>query len=202
MSVAYEGAVADLISELGRLPGVGPKGAQRIAFHILAADTDDVTRLAEALIQVKARVRFCVTCGNVAEAEQCRICLDPRRNDTQICVVEEPRDVIAIERTREYRGRYHVLGGAINPIDGVGPDDLRIRELMQRLASGEVTEVIIATDPNVEGEATASYLSRLLGTMGLAVTRLASGLPVGGDLEYADEITLGRAFEGRVKIHV
>lgn len=161
-----------------------------------------MTRLAEALIQVKAKVRFCVTCGNVAEAEQCRICLDPRRNDAQICVVEEPRDVIAIERTREYRGRYHVLGGAINPIDGVGPDDLRIRELMQRLASGAVTEVIIATDPNVEGEATASYLSRLLGSMGLAVTRLASGLPVGGDLEYADEITLGRAFEGRVKVHV
>lgn len=202
MSAAYEGAVAELIAELGRLPGVGPKGAQRIAFHILAADTADVTRLAEALIQVKAKVRFCVTCGNVAEAEQCRICLDPRRNDAQICVVEEPRDVIAIERTREYRGRYHVLGGAINPIDGVGPDDLRIRELMQRLASGVVTEVIIATDPNVEGEATASYLSRLLGSMGLAVTRLASGLPVGGDLEYADEITLGRAFEGRVKVHV
>lgn len=202
MSAAYEGAVAELIAELGRLPGVGPKGAQRIAFHILAADTADVTRLAEALIQVKAKVRFCVTCGNVAEAEQCRICLDPRRNDAQICVVEEPRDVIAIERTREYRGRYHVLGGAINPIDGVGPDDLRIRELMQRLASGAVTEVIIATDPNVEGEATASYLSRLLGSMGLAVTRLASGLPVGGDLEYADEITLGRAFEGRVKVHV
>ncbi|HCX85122.1 MAG TPA: recombination protein RecR [Micrococcales bacterium] len=200
MSAAYEGAVADLIAELGRLPGVGPKSAQRIAFHILSADTDDVARLADALIQVKARVRFCAICGNVAESEQCRICADPRRNDTQICVVEEPRDVVAIERTREFRGRYHVLGGAINPIDGVGPDDLRIRELMTRLASGVVTEVIIATDPNVEGEATAAYLSRLLGSMGVAVTRLASGLPVGGDLEYADEITLGRAFEGRVRL--
>ncbi|TGO06593.1 recombination mediator RecR [Serinibacter arcticus] len=198
MSTAYEGAVADLIAELGQLPGVGPKGAQRIAFHVLASDTADVARLAEALIQVKARVRFCVVCGNVAEAEKCRICVDERRNDTQICVVEEPRDVVAIERTREFRGRYHVLGGAINPINGIGPDELRIRELMTRLADGTVTEVIIATDPNVEGEATASYLSRLLGSMGLAVTRLASGLPVGGDLEYADEITLGRAFEGRV----
>lgn len=201
MSTAYEGAVADLIAELGQLPGVGPKGAQRIAFHVLAADTSDVARLAEALIQVKARVRFCATCGNVAEAEKCRICLDERRNGTQICVVEEPRDVVAIERTREFRGRYHVLGGAINPINGIGPDELRIRELMTRLADGTVTEVIIATDPNVEGEATASYLSRLLGSMGLAVTRLASGLPVGGDLEYADEITLGRAFEGRVRMH-
>ena len=201
MSTAYEGAVADLIAELGQLPGVGPKGAQRIAFHVLAADTSDVARLAEALIQVKARVRFYATCGNVAEAEKCRICLDERRNGTQICVVEEPRDVVAIERTREFRGRYHVLGGAINPINGIGPDELRIRELMTRLADGTVTEVIIATDPNVEGEATASYLSRLLGSMGLAVTRLASGLPVGGDLEYADEITLGRAFEGRVRMH-
>ena len=201
MSVAYEGAVADLIAELGQLPGVGPKGAQRIAFHILSTDTADVARLAEALIQVKAKVRFCATCGNVAESEQCRICVDPRRNETQICVVEEPRDVVAIERTREFRGRYHVLGGAINPINGIGPDELRIRELMTRLASGVVTEVIIATDPNVEGEATASYLSRLLGSMGVAVTRLASGLPVGGDLEYADEITLGRAFEGRVRLN-
>lgn len=201
MSAAYDGAVADLIAELGQLPGVGPKGAQRIAFHILSTDAADVHRLADALVQVKARVRFCVTCGNVAEAEQCRICLDPRRSDTQLCVVEEPRDVVAIERTREYRGRYHVLGGAINPIDGVGPDDLRIRELMQRLASGVVTEVIIATDPNVEGEATAAYLSRLLSSMEIAVTRLASGLPVGGDLEYADEITLGRAFEGRVQVN-
>lgn len=201
MSMAYDGAVADLIAELGRLPGVGPKGAQRIAFHILSTDAADVNRLAEALVQVKAKVRFCVVCGNVAESEKCRICTDPRRNETQICVVEEPRDVVAIERTREFRGRYHVLGGAINPINGVGPDDLRIRELMTRLADGAVTEVILATDPNVEGEATASYLSRLLGSMGVAVTRLASGLPVGGDLEYADEITLGRAFEGRVRLH-
>lgn len=187
----------DLIDELGRLPGVGPKGAQRIAFHLLQADAVDVKRLVDALTEVKARVRFCATCGNVAEGEQCRICADPRRDPTAICVVEEPKDVVAIERTREFRGRYHVLGGAISPIEGVGPDDLRIKELMARLADGEVTEVIIATDPNLEGEATASYLARFLATMGVKVTRLASGLPVGGDLEYADEVTLGRAFEGR-----
>ena len=201
MSGAYEGAVQDLITELGRLPGVGPKSAQRIAFFVLSSDGEDVKRLADALLEVKARVRFCITCGNVSEQERCRICVDERRNSTQICVFEEPRDVVAIERTREFRGRYHVLGGAINPIDGVGPDDLRIRELMMRLADGVVTEVIIATDPNVEGEATASYLSRLLNSVGVAVTRLASGLPVGGDLEYADEITLGRAFEGRIRIN-
>ena len=201
MSGAYEGAVQDLITELGRLPGVGPKSAQRIAFFVLSSDGEDVKRLADALLEVKARVRFCITCGNVSEQERCRICVDERRNSTQICVVEEPRDVVAIGRTREFRGRYHVLGGAINPIDGVGPDDLRIRELMMRLADGVVTEVIIATDPNVEGEATASYLSRLLNSVGVAVTRLASGLPVGGDLEYADEITLGRAFEGRIRIN-
>lgn len=200
MSGPYDGAVADLIAELGCLPGIGPKGAQRIAFHVLSADSGEIQRLADALVQVKARVRFCVVCGNVAEAEKCRICLDPRRNDTQICVVEEPRDVVAIERTREFRGRYHVLGGAINPLDGVGPDDLRIRELLTRLGNGAVTEVIIATDPNVEGEATAVYLSRLVGTLGIDVSRLASGLPVGGDLEYADEVTLGRAFEGRVRV--
>jgi recombination protein RecR len=193
----YEGAVQDLIDELGRLPGVGPKSAQRIAFHLLAADTADVRRLADALTEVKARVRFCDTCGNVAESEQCRICSDPRRSVEVICVVEEPKDVVAIERTREFRGRYHVLGGAINPIENVGPGDLRIAELMTRLADGQVTEVILATDPNVEGEATATYLARMLGPMGLRVTRLASGLPVGGDLEYADEVTLGRAFEGR-----
>ena len=193
----YEGVVQDLIDELGRLPGVGPKSAQRIAFHLLQADAADVKRLVDALTEVKAKVRFCTTCGNVAEAEQCRICLDPRRDGTSICVVEEPKDVVAIERTREFRGRYHVLGGAISPIEGVGPDDLRIKELMTRLASGEVTEIIIATDPNLEGEATASYLARFLRPMGLKVTRLASGLPVGGDLEYADEVTLGRAFEGR-----
>ncbi|GAA1250327.1 recombination mediator RecR [Oryzihumus leptocrescens] len=193
----YEGVVQDLIDELGRLPGVGPKSAQRIAFHLLQADPADVNRLVSALTEVKAKVRFCVTCGNVAQAEECRICSDPRRDAALICVVEEPKDVVAIERTREFRGRYHVLGGAISPIEGVGPDDLRIRELMTRLASGEVTEIIIATDPNLEGEATATYLARLLRPMGLRVTRLASGLPVGGDLEYADEVTLGRAFEGR-----
>ncbi|WP_146841583.1 recombination mediator RecR [Cellulomonas composti] len=193
----YEGAVQDLIDELGRLPGVGPKSAQRIAFHLLSADPADVRRLADALIEVKERVRFCDTCGNVAQAEQCRICLDPRRTPTAICVVEEAKDVVAIERTREFRGRYHVLGGAINPIAGVGPDDLRIAQLLRRLADGVVTEVILAMDPNVEGEATATYLARLLLPMGLTVSRLASGLPVGGDLEYADEVTLGRAFEGR-----
>jgi recombination protein RecR len=193
----YEGVVQDLIDELGRLPGVGPKSAQRIAFHLLQSDAVDVTRLVDSITEVKARVRFCATCGNVAEGEQCKVCADPRRDGTAICVVEEPKDVVAIERTREFRGRYHVLGGAISPIEGVGPDDLRIKELMTRLASGEVTEVIIATDPNLEGEATASYLARFLRPMGLKVTRLASGLPVGGDLEYADEVTLGRAFEGR-----
>ncbi|TXR55145.1 recombination mediator RecR [Quadrisphaera setariae] len=193
----YEGAVQDLIDELGRLPGVGPKSAQRLAFHLLAADEDEVARLVSALTEVKRRVRFCSVCGNVAQEEQCRICLDPRRDTTVLCVVEEPKDVVAIERTREFRGRYHVLGGAISPIEGVGPDDLRVRELLSRLASGEVTEVILATDPNLEGEATATYLARMLKPMGLRVTRLASGLPVGGDLEYADEVTLGRAFEGR-----
>jgi recombination protein RecR len=193
----YEGAVQDLVEELGRLPGVGPKSAQRIAFHLLASDAEDVERLASALTEVKRRVRFCAVCGNVAEAERCRICLDERRDGSVICVVEEPKDVVAVERTREFRGRYHVLGGAISPIEGVGPDDLRMRELMTRLASGEVTEIIIATDPNLEGEATATYLARLCKPMGLRVTRLASGLPVGGDLEYADEVTLGRAFEGR-----
>jgi recombination protein RecR len=193
----YEGAVQDLIDELGRLPGVGPKSAQRLAFHLLAADEDDVARLVSALTEVKRRVRFCSTCGNVAQEEQCRICRDPRRDGSSLCVVEEPKDVVAVERTREFRGRYHVLGGAISPIEGVGPDDLRVRELFTRLASGEVTEVILATDPNLEGEATATYLARMLKPMGLRVTRLASGLPVGGDLEYADEVTLGRAFEGR-----
>jgi recombination protein RecR len=193
----YEGVVQDLIDELGRLPGVGPKSAQRIAFHLLAADPVDVRRLAHVLVEVKDRVRFCSVCGNVAEEETCRICRDPRRDPAVLCVVEEPKDVVAIERTREYRGRYHVLGGAISPIDGIGPDELRIRELLPRLADGVVTEVILATDPNLEGEATATYLTRLLRPMGLRVTRLASGLPVGGDLEYADEVTLGRAFEGR-----
>jgi recombination protein RecR len=193
----YEGVVQDLIDELGRLPGVGPKSAQRIAFHLLQADPIDVKRLVSALVEVKDKVRFCTVCGNVAQEEQCRICRDPRRDAALICVVEEPKDVVAIERTREFRGRYHVLGGAISPIEGIGPDDLRIRELLARLASDDITEIIIATDPNLEGEATATYLARLLRPMGLRVTRLASGLPVGGDLEYADEVTLGRAFEGR-----
>jgi recombination protein RecR len=193
----YEGVVQDLIDELGRLPGVGPKSAQRIAFHLLQADPDDVKRLVDALTEVKEKVRFCITCGNVSQDEQCRICRDPRRDLTALCVVEEPKDVVAIEKTREFRGRYHVLGGAISPIEGVGPDDLRIKELMTRLADSDITEIIIATDPNLEGEATATYLARMLKTLGLRVTRLASGLPVGGDLEYADEITLGRAFEGR-----
>jgi len=193
----YEGVVQNLIDELGRLPGVGPKGAQRIAFHLLSADPVDVRRLAEALIEVTERVRFCATCGNVAEAEQCRICRDARRDVTVICVVEEPKDVAAVEKIREFRGRYHVLGGAISPIDGIGPDDLRIRELMARLADGAVTELILATDPNLEGEATATYLARLVKPLGIKVTRPASGLPVGGDLEYADEVTLGRAFAGR-----
>ena len=193
----YEGVVQDLIDELGRLPGVGPKSAQRIAFHLLAANPADVRRLVDALTQVKEKVRFCRVCGNVAEAEECRICRDPRRDQASICVVEESKDVVAIEKTREFRGRYHVLGGAISPIEGIGPDDLRIRELLARLQDGAVTEVILATDPNLEGEATATYLARLLGPLRLRVTRLASGLPVGGDLEYADEVTLGRAFEGR-----
>ena len=193
----YEGVVQNLIDELGRLPGVGPKGAQRIAFHLLSADPADVRRLADALIEVTERVRFCATCGNVAEAEQCRICLDGRRDLTVICVVEEPKDVAAVEKIREFRGRYHVLGGAISPIDGIGPEDLRVRELMTRLADGSVTELILATDPNLEGEATATYLARLVRPLGIKVTRPASGLPVGGDLEYADEVTLGRAFAGR-----
>lgn len=193
----YEGIVQELIDELGRLPGIGPKSAQRIAFHILQTESFDVSRLAEVLTDVRDKVRFCEVCGNVTEQERCSICRDPRRSAETICVVEEAKDVAAIERTREFRGRYHVLGGAISPIDGIGPDDLRIRQLMERLADGSVTEVIIATDPNLEGEATASYLSRLLVQPNLRVTRLASGLPVGGDLEYADEVTLGRAFEGR-----
>ena len=193
----YEGVVQDLIAELGRLPGVGPKSAQRIAFHLLQADPVDVRRLADVLVEVKAKVQFCSICGNVSEDEQCRICRDPRRDPSVLCVVEEYKDVVAIERTREYRGRYHVLGGAISPIDGIGPDQLRVRELMTRLADGVVTEVILATDPNLEGEATATYLTRMLKVLDLRVTRLASGLPVGGDLEYADEVTLGRAFAGR-----
>ncbi|MHC6594229.1 recombination mediator RecR [Arthrobacter sp. C152] len=193
----YEGAVQELIDELGRLPGVGPKSAQRLAFHILEADPQDMKRLVDAITTVKERVKFCTVCGNVTEQEKCNICRDPRRDPSVICVVEESKDVLAVERTRSFRGRYHVLGGAINPIAGVGPEQLRIRELLTRLNDGEIQEVIIATDPNLEGEATATYLARMLKTIGITVTRLASGLPVGGDLEYADEVTLGRAFEGR-----
>ena len=193
----YDGIVQELIDEFGRLPGIGPKSAQRITFHILQSENLDVSRLAELLREVKEKVRFCTICGNVTEEETCGICRDPRRSPATICVVEEAKDVVAIERTREFRGLYHVLGGAISPIDGIGPDDLRIRELLARLSDGTVTEVIIATDPNLEGEATATYLTRLLVQPDLRVTRLASGLPVGGDLEYADEVTLGRAFEGR-----
>jgi recombination protein RecR len=194
----YEGPVQDLIDELGRLPGIGPKSAQRLAFHLLTADGSDITRLQSALQRVKDEVQFCTECGNVAEGDLCRICSDPRRDIGVICVVEEPKDVPAIERTREFRGRYHVLGGAISPIDGIGPDQLRIAPLLRRIAEPGVSEVILATDPNLEGEATATYLIRLLRTFpDLSVTRLASGLPVGGDLEYADEVTLGRAFSGR-----
>ena len=198
----YEGVVQDLIDELGQLPGVGPKGAQRIAFYLLTADPQDVRRLAETLIEVTEKVKFCRTCGNVAENDECRICMDVRRDPSVICVVEESKDVAAIEKIREFRGRYHVLGGAISPMDGVGPENLRITELMARLADGTVSELILATDPNLEGEATATYLARLVKPLGLRVTRPASGLPVGGDLEYADEVTLGRAFEGRRTINV
>jgi recombination protein RecR len=196
----YEGAVQDLIDELGRLPGVGPKSAQRIAFHLLATEPADIERLAATLLRVKNEVRFCTVCGNVSEAEVCRICNDARRDPTVICVVEEPKDVVAIERTREFRGRYHVLGGAISPIDGIGPEDLRVRELMVRLRDDTITELILATDPNLEGEATATYLARLLKDLPITISRLASGLPVGGDLEYADEVTLGRAFSGRRRV--
>jgi len=198
----FDGIIADLIEELGRLPGVGPKSAQRIAFHLLATEPAEVRRLVVAISEVKEKVRFCEVCGNITEDVRCRICRDPRRDPTVLCVVEEAKDVVAIERTREFRGRYHVLGGAINPMNGVGPDDLRIRELLVRLGEGEITEMILATDPNLEGEATAAYLARLVKPMGLRVTRPASGLPVGGDLEYADEITLGRAFEGRRSLDV
>ncbi|GAA3537583.1 recombination protein RecR [Aeromicrobium flavum] len=196
----YESVIQDLIDELGRLPGIGPKSAQRIAFHLLDADPDDVKRFAQTLVDAKTKVLFCSVCGNVTVDTTCRICADPRRDESVLCVVEESKDVIAIERTREFRGRYHVLGGAISPIAGIGPDQLRIKELLLRLQDGAVTEVIIATDPNLEGEATATYLMRMLVPIGLRVTKLASGLPVGGDLEYADEVTLGRAFEGRTAV--
>jgi recombination protein RecR len=194
----YEGPVQDLIDELGRLPGVGPKSAQRIAFHLLAADPADVGRLQDALGRVKEGVVFCEICGNVSEQAQCRICRDLRRDATVVCVVEEPKDVLAVERTREFKGRYHVLGGALDPLSGIGPDQLRIRELMARIGAQDITEIILATDPNTEGEATATYLVRMMRDFpGLTVTRLASGLPMGGDLEFADELTLGRALSGR-----
>ncbi len=196
----YEGPIQELIDELGRLPGIGPKSAQRIAFHILQSDKADVERLAHTLREVSEKVRFCDVCFNISQEDTCRVCRDPRRDRTSICVVEESKDVMAIERTREFRGLYHVLGGAISPIDGIGPADLHIRELLTRLADGVVTEVILATDPNLEGEATATYLSRLIDPLGVLVSRLASGLPVGGDLEYADEVTLGRAFSGRRRV--
>ncbi|MEV6911861.1 recombination mediator RecR [Amycolatopsis sp. NPDC051071] len=194
----YEGVVQDLIDELGRLPGVGPKSAQRIAFHLLAADPADISRLQEVLGKVKEGVQFCEVCGNVSEQETCRICRDARRDLTVICVVEEPKDVLAVERTREFKGRYHVLGGALDPLSGIGPEQLRMRELLARIGGAEISEIIIATDPNTEGEATATYLVRMLRPFpGLTVTRLASGLPMGGDLEFADELTLGRALSGR-----
>jgi recombination protein RecR len=194
----FEGPVQDLIDELGRLPGVGPKSAQRIAFHLLAADAADVTRLQEVLQKVKQGVQFCEVCGNVSEKERCRYCADARRDPTVVCVVEEPKDVLAVERTREFKGRYHVLGGALDPLSGIGPDQLRIRELLARMGADDIKEIILATDPNTEGEATATYLVRLLRDFpGLTVTRLASGLPMGGDLEFADELTLGRALSGR-----
>jgi recombination protein RecR len=198
----YEGPVQDLIDELGRLPGIGPKSAQRIAFHLLAADPVDITRMQDALQRVKDGVVFCAICGNVSANDTCRICADPRRDPTMVCVVEEPKDVLAVERTREFKGRYHVLGGALDPLSGIGPDQLRIRQLLARMAPAAdgtaITELIIATDPNTEGEATATYLVRMLRDFpDLTVTRLASGLPMGGDLEFADELTLGRALSGR-----
>lgn len=193
-------AVRALVDELGRLPGIGPKSAQRIAFHLLKIPAEDVRRLADAIVDAKARVTWCTRCFNFAEGELCTICLDERRDTFVVCVVEEPRDIAAVERTREFRGRYHVLGGAMSPIDGIGPDQLRIKELLERIPNEAITEIIVATNPNTEGEATAMYLARLLKPLGLTVTRIASGLPVGGDLEYADEITLGRALEGRREV--
>ena len=193
----YAGAVQTLIDELGRLPGVGPKSAQRIAFHLLKLPVEDAARLARAITEAKERVRFCRRCFNVAEAEECGICSDPRRDATVVCVVEDPRDVVAVEKTQEFRGRYHVLHGAISPIEGIGPEQLRLKELLVRLEPEGIEEVILCTNPPIEGEATAMYLARLLKPLGVRATRIASGLPVGGDLEYADELTLGRALEGR-----
>ena len=193
----YDGALQDLIDALGRLPGIGPKSAQRIAFYVLSRPKDEAKLLAQALVDAKEKIRFCSQCGNISQEELCTICRNPKRDQSVICVVEEAKDVGAIERTRSYRGLYHVLGGAIDPINGIGPEQLRLRELLTRLSGGSVQEIIIATNPNIEGEATATYLTRTISPLGLKVTRLASGLPVGGDLEYADEVTLGRALEGR-----
>ncbi|MDZ7679901.1 MAG: recombination mediator RecR [Acidimicrobiales bacterium] len=193
----YAAAVQDLIDELGRLPGIGPKSAQRVAFHLLKVPEQDAVRLATAIVEARKRVSFCVRCFNIAEGELCGICADERRDPHLICVVEESRDLVAVERTQEFRGRYHVLQGAISPIEGIGPDQLRVKELLTRLEPEGITEVILCTNPNIEGEATAMYLARLLTPLGITVTRIASGLPVGGDLEYADELTLGRALEGR-----
>lgn len=193
----YAGPVQDLIDELGRLPGVGPKSAQRIAFHLLKVSREDAVRLARAIAAAKDKVRWCERCFNISEGELCGICADARRDHTQVCVVEEPRDLVAVEKTGEFKGRYHVLQGAISPIEGVGPEQLRVKELLGRIEGEGIEEIILCTNPNLEGEATALYLGRLLKPLGLQVTRLASGLPVGGDLEYADELTLGRAFEGR-----
>lgn len=197
MSGAYAGPVQDLIDELGRLPGVGPKSAQRIAFHLLKVPKDDALRLARSIAEAKEKVAWCSRCFNLADGELCGICRDDRRDAGLLCVVEEPKDLVAVEKTGEFKGRYHVLQGAISPIEGIGPDQLRVKELLARLEPEGVAEVILCTNPNIEGEATAMYLSRLLGPLGLSVTRIASGLPVGGDLEYADELTLGRALEGR-----
>lgn len=197
MAFTYTQPVQALIDELGRLPGIGPKSAQRLAFHLLKTSVDDAHRLADAIVEAKAKVRFCARCFNVADAELCPICSDDRREPGVLCVVEESRDIVAVERTGEYRGRYHVLLGAINPLEGVGPEQLKIRELLVRLEPENIAEVIVCTNPNTEGEVTAMYLARLLKPLGLRVTRIASGLPVGGDLEYADELTLGRALEGR-----
>ena len=196
----YADAVQAVIDELGRLPGIGPKSAQRLAFHLMKLPSEDAARLTAAIDEMKARVRFCDRCFNVAEAELCPVCADDRRDASVLCVVEEPRDVVAVERTGEFGGRYNVLGGAISPIEGIGPDQLRVRELLARLDDEGVGEVILATNPNIEGEATAMYLARLLEPLGVEVTKIASGLPVGGDLEYADELTLGRALEGRRKL--
>lgn len=200
MTSVYAKPVQELIDELGRLPGVGPKSAQRIAFHLLKVEKGDALRLATAIIEAKDRVTFCQRCFNIAEGGMCALSADDRRDPTILCVVEEPRDIVAVEKTQEYQGRYHVLQGAISPIDGVGPEQLRIRELLARIDGESVQEVILCTNPNLEGEATAMYLSRLLRGLVPKVTRIASGLPVGGDLEYADELTLGRALEGRREV--